>query len=151
MSEAREEHSVLLTEVTHEDIRRIGIGEYRTEVAIIDIDPVLHRHIVGHLVAKHCSVELNPLMRVRTRHTELMLEGEVHVARPVEVRPRVFLEELRHPVLYIGTEAATHPEHREDNPRLSHLTSLADDGLLGILHIRLYALDLIVQFTDQRQ
>ena len=64
MSQAREEHSMLLTEVIHEDIRRIGIGKDRPQVTIVDIDPVLHRHIVSHLVPKHSTMELDPFVRM---------------------------------------------------------------------------------------
>ena len=56
---------MLLTEVAHEDIRRIGICKYRTEVSVVDIDPVLHSHVVSHLVAEHSAVELNPFVGMR--------------------------------------------------------------------------------------
>ena len=96
MAEAREEHRMLLTEVAHEDIRRIGIGQHRPEVAVVDIDPVLHRHIVRHLVAEHRPVELNPFVGMRPRDTEPVLVGEVDVTRTEEVLPRVLLQELSH-------------------------------------------------------
>ena len=65
MAQAGEEHCVLLTEVAHEDIRSIGVRQYRAEVAIIDVDPVFHSHIVRHLIAEHSTMELNPFMWMR--------------------------------------------------------------------------------------
>ena len=111
MAQAGEEHGVLLTEVAHEDIRRVGICKYCTEVSVVDIDPVLHSHIVSHLVAEHSAMELNPLVGMRPRYAKAMLISIVDVARAEKVASSVLLEKLRHAVFDSSTEATTHTEH----------------------------------------
>ena len=78
-----------------------------------------------------------------------MLISVVDVTRTEEVTCGVLLQKLCHSVFDGGTEAATHPEHRERNLMLSELVRLVDDGALGVLHVRLSAEHLVVEFADQ--
>ena len=131
VAQAGEEHGVLLTEVAHEDIRRIGICKYRAEVSIVDINPVFHSHVVSHLVAEHSAVELNPLVGMRPRYTQAMLISIVDVARAEKVASSVLLEKLRHAVFVAALKRRRMPNIEKGDAVLSELASLADDRALG--------------------
>ena len=83
-AEALEEVGKVLREVHREDVPAEAIIEERSKGSAEGVAPRIHRHVVGHLRPIHAGNSAHELMGHRAYGREVVLHGEVHVARAYE-------------------------------------------------------------------
>ncbi len=126
---------MLLAEVAQKHVGGIGVGQHRSQITVVDVDPVFHRHIVGHLVAIDGTVKLHPLMGMGSGDVDIVLVSHVDIARTEQAFAGMLLQQFGDPVLHIEAEAAPHPEKREGDAMLLHANGFVYGCLLHIPHV----------------
>ena len=83
-AQALEEVGKVLREVHREDVPAEAIIEERSKGSAEGVAPGIHRHVVGHLRTIHAGNSAHELMGHRAHGREVVLHGEIHVARAYE-------------------------------------------------------------------
>ena len=83
-AQALEEVGEVFGEVQREDVPAEGVVEKGAERSVEGVSPGVHSNVVGHLRTIHTSYGCYELMRHRADRCQIVLHGEIDVARTDE-------------------------------------------------------------------
>ena len=131
-AQAVEELGVFGGEALEEVGRGEGVGQGDAEVTVVDVDPVLHRHLVGHAVAVVGAVIHEPFVGVGTHGDEVVEHGQVDVRCAVEHARHALLEDADDAVLHLEREASSGAELRQLGAQLLEAARFGACAIVGV-------------------